>query len=277
MPTWDGTTIGMLPGYRPNVTANYNPANPQIGQAYHYQPTDLAAFDDVQIIDRQERANVFASANFQLGDVNWATEFLYNRRTTETYRLRQFFPLIGGITAAIPSYKYTDGSSFAAPVPNGIARPVMPFSSMQDVKIDYYFLNTSLDGLIKSTDSWAWKANLSHSESSGEYNVFNILKSLSGDADPALRPWTGGKSPSINYFEPCILDGSCMSKVENAIGRWGDRRDQVPPDRGEPVCSPASCSTCRPVRWAWRWVASSVSSRSTTSRARKSVTAICGA
>lgn len=220
VPTWDGTTIGLLPGYRPNVTGNYDPANPQIGQAYHYQPTDLAAFDDVQIIDRQERANVFASANFQLGDVNWATEFLYNRRTTETYRLRQFFPLIGGTTSPLASYRYTDGSTFAAPVPGGIARPVLPFSSMQDVKVDYYFLNTSLDGLIKSSDSWAWKANLSHSESSGEYNNFAILKSLTGDADPALRPWTGGKSPSINYFEPCILDGSCMSKVEDAIGRW---------------------------------------------------------
>ncbi len=220
VPTWDGTTIGLLPGYRPNITGNPTAANPQPGQAYHYQPTDLDAFDNVQIIDRQERINLYGSSFFRFGDLNWSSEFLFNRRGTETYRLRQFFPLIGGVTSALPAYRYTDGSTFAAPVPGGIARPVLPFSSMQDIEVDYLYVNTALDGLFSGTDTWAWKANLSYSKSEGTYKNFAILKSLTGDADPALRPWTGGKSPSFNYFQPCVLNGECMSEVEAAIGRW---------------------------------------------------------
>lgn len=220
VPTWDGTTIGLIPGFRPNINGTYNPANPAPGQAFHYQHLNTPLYDDVQIIDRQERLNLFGTASFALGNVNWETEFLFNRRTTDTNRLRQFFPLIGGTTSPLATYRYEDGSDFAAPVPGGIARPIMPFYSKQSVEVDYGYIVTSLDGLIGSTDTWAWSTSLSYSRSSGDYSNLAILKSLSGDADPALRQWTGGRSPSFDYFAPCTLNGDCIDDLVAAIGSW---------------------------------------------------------
>lgn len=218
--SWDGTTVGLLPGYRPNIVGSYTASNPQLGQAYHYQELTTPLWDDVQVIDRQERLNLFGSANFSLGNVNWDTEFLFNRRTTDTHRLRQFFPWVGGTTAQLASYRYDDGSDFQAPVPSGIARPLMPFHSDQSVEVDYGYLITGFNGLFGFTDTWAWSADLSYSRSKGTYSNLAILKSLSGDADPALRPWTGGRSPTFDYFQPCALNGDCIDDLVAAVGRW---------------------------------------------------------
>lgn len=220
VPTWDGTTIGLIPGYRPNLTGTYSATNPQPGQAFHHQVLANSLWNDVQVIDRQERMNLFATSDFRFGDINWTNQVLLNRRNTNTHRLRQFFPLIGGTTSPLASYRYTDGSTFAAPVPGGIARPIMPFNSDQDIQVDYFYGKTGLDGLLGFTDTWAWNASLSHSRSKGTYTTLAILKSLSGDADPALRPWTGGRSPSFNYFQPCALSGDCIDQLQAAVGRW---------------------------------------------------------
>ncbi|SHE92579.1 TonB-dependent receptor domain-containing protein [Thermomonas hydrothermalis] len=218
IPSPDGTTIGLIPGYRPRTNTGYSAGN--TGQAYYEDVLNFDFFGEQQLIDRQERFSLFTTADFNLGPVNWTTDFLYNRRGTDTHRWRQFFPLTGGTTATRAAYKYTDGSSFASPVPSGIAQPIMPFPSDQKVRVNYYYLRTGLDGLIGGTETWSWSANLSYTRSDGDYSALSILKSKSGDADPALRPWTGGKSPSVNYFDPCFLSGACMSQLVQAVGQW---------------------------------------------------------
>ena len=218
IPSPTGNTIGLIPGYRPRTNANYGPNNS--GQAYFEDALNFSRFGEQQLIDRQERFSVFATSDFNLGAVNWTTDFLFNRRGTDTHRWRQFFPLTGGTTAILSSYRYTDGSSFASPVQSGIAQPVMPFPSDQKIRINYYYLRTGLDGLIGNTDTWSWTTNLSYTRSEGDYSVLSILKSKSGDVDPALRPWTGGRSPSVNYFDPCFLSGQCMDQLVAAVGAW---------------------------------------------------------
>lgn len=216
VPSWDGTTIGLIPGYRPNLTGSYANNSPN---AFHHQVLNSPLYDDVQMVDRQERMNVFASSSFMFGDISWDTELLLNRRNTQTHRMRQFFPLIGGATSPFASYRYVDNPTFAAPVPGGIARPIMPFNSDQDVTIDYGFINTTLEGPIGNT-SWIWSGNASYSRSSGDYSSLSIVKSLTGDADPSLRKWTGGLAPTFDYFQPCALSGDCIDDLEAAVGRW---------------------------------------------------------
>ncbi|MFN3702663.1 TonB-dependent receptor plug domain-containing protein [Thermomonas sp.] len=218
IPSPDGVTIGQLPGYRPRTNQPYGANNS--GQAYYEDVLNFDFFGEQQLIDRQERFSVFATSDFNFGGVNWTTDFLYNRRGTDTHRLRQFFPITGGTTSLLSAYKYTDGSSFYSPVASGIAQPVMPFDSDQKIRVDYYYLRTGLDGLFKSTDTWSWSANLSYTRSDGDYSVLSILKSASGDADPNLRPWTGGRSPLVNYFDPCYLSGQCKDDLVAKIGRW---------------------------------------------------------
>ncbi len=216
VPSPTGSTTGLIPGYTLNVNTTY--ANsPRAG---HMQVLNSPLWEDTQVIDKQERFNLFATSSFTFGDVNWDTELLYNKRQTNTKRLRQFFPIIGGTTAVSATYRYTDGSTFAAPVPNGIARPIIPFPSLQEVEIDYAYVNTGLDGLLGFTDTWAWSADASYSRSKGEYSVFSILKSLTGDADPNLWAWTGRRAPTFNYFQPCVLSGECMDDIAAHLGRW---------------------------------------------------------
>lgn len=214
IPSPDGSTVGLIPGYRPRGNASYGANN--TGQAFYEDVLNFDAYEDVQLIDRQERFSAFASSDFSFGDVNWTTEFLYNRRGTDTHRLRQFFPVTGGATASIAggTYRYANSPNFVTPVPSGIAQPIMPFSSDQKIRIDYYYLRTGLDGLFKSTDTWSWSANLSYTRSDGDYNVLSILGSKSGDVT-----WSE-TAPTVNYFDPCFLSGECMDQLESAVGQW---------------------------------------------------------
>ncbi|KAF1726645.1 TonB-dependent receptor domain-containing protein [Pseudoxanthomonas japonensis] len=193
VPSWDGTTIGLLPGYRPNISTRYDNSP----QASHRQVLNDARWADVQLIDRQERFSIFASSSFSFGSVNWDTEWLFNRRNTDTHRLRQFFPVVEG------------------PVPSGYANPIMLFPSDQAVEVDYAYVNTGLDGLLSFTDSWAWSADLSYSRSSGDYSSLAIANELTGDLTRA-----NSGTAAIDYFQPCVLSGACMDDLVAAVGRW---------------------------------------------------------
>lgn len=192
VPTWDGTTIGLLPGYRPNISTRYDNSP----QASHRQVLNTPLWDDVDLINKQERFSVFASSSFSLGSVNWDTEVLFNRRTTEARRLRQFFPVVEG------------------PVPSGYAIPIMLFPSNQDIEVDYGYINTGLDGLFGSS-SWAWSVDASYSRSSGDYSQLSISTDLSGD----LTRNGSEPLPPIDYFQPCILSGECMDDLVAAVGK----------------------------------------------------------
>ena len=194
VPTRDGSTIGALPGYKPRPRTTRTYLN---GGAYYEDQLNFDFFGQAQLINRQERASLYANADFSFGDINWTAEGLYNRRNTATHNFRQFFPIVEG------------------PVPSGYAQVIMPFSSDQDITVDYMYLRTGLDGLFGWTDSWAWSSNLSYTRSDGDYSVFAIDRAKTGDLTLA----NSGTAP-VDYFKPCILNGQCMNELEDAIGVW---------------------------------------------------------
>lgn len=210
IPSPDGVTIGPFPGYRPRTNGTY--ANG--GQAYYEDVLNFDFINDSHVINRQERKNIYASADFSFGNVNWNTEFLYNRRETDVRGVRQFFPLLGGATAVIPGYEYANSPDFVTPTDSGLAQVVMPFTMDQNVNVDYYYLSTGLDGLFTSTDTWAWQANASYSRSSGDYGILTIVGSRSGDVS-----WDDD-APTLNYFDPCFMSGECMDQLINEIAEW---------------------------------------------------------
>ena len=194
VPSPDGSTIGDLPGYKPRPRTTRTYLN---GGAYYEDQLNFDFFGSAQLIDRQERASLYASADFAFGDVNWTAEAVYNQRNTQTHRYRQFFPVV------------------QAPVPSGYGQVIMPFSSDQDVTVDYLYLRTGLDGLFSFTDTWAWSANLSYTRSDGDYSVFSIDTAKTGDLTRA-----NSGTAAIDYFRPCIMNGDCMEELEAAIGVW---------------------------------------------------------
>ena len=210
IPSPDGVTIGLIPGYRPRTNGTY-----ATGQAYYEDVLNFPFFEDQQVIDRQERFSAYASALMSFdNNVNWQTQFLYNKRETDAHRWRQFFPLVGGSTAIIPVYAYPNSPDFAAPVPSGIAQPVMPFPSDARVEVDYYFLNTKLDGFLGFTDTWSWQFNAGYTRSSGDYSALSIVGSKSGD-----RTYSD-TAPTVDYFDPGFLSGERMDELVNAVGQW---------------------------------------------------------
>ncbi|MDI1253639.1 TonB-dependent receptor [Thermomonas sp.] len=212
IPSPDGTTIGLIPGYRPRTNAGYGPGN--TGQAFYEDVLNFDFYGEQQIVDRQERFSVFATSDFRFGDVNWTNEVLFNRRGTDTHRWRQFFPVVGGATSPYAAYRYANDPTYVAKVPSGVAQPVMPFPSDSKTRVNYYYLHTGLDGLIGKTDTWSWATNLSYTRSDGDYSVLSILASKSGDVTYSPN------APTVDYFSPCVLSGKCMSELVSAVSQW---------------------------------------------------------
>lgn len=212
VPSVDGSTIGGIPGYRPRPTPTPTYANGD--EAYYEDVLNYEFMNSQHVINRQEKFSAYFASDFALGSVNWKTQALYNRRETETHAYRQFFPLIGGSTAVFAGYDYPNSPDYAAPVESGIAQPIMPFASDQNISVDYFYLTTKFDGLLNFTDTWAWEANASYSRSDGDYSALSIVASRSGDVDFDLN------APVLDYFSPGFLNGDRMQELEAQIGQW---------------------------------------------------------
>ena len=212
VPSPDGTTVGVLPGYRPRTSTTY--ANSP--QASFQDVLNFEEFENINLIPRNQRLNLYASANFTFDKVNWNAEFLYNNRRTTQHGFRQFFPLTGGTTSPSARYRYLDGSTFTTPVPNGVAQVVMPFYSDQEIEINYYYASSTWDGLFESTDTWSWNVSTSYSRSSGDYNVLGIDTSKTGDLSYVRT------APVVNYYDlnAGYLDGSNIQGLVDAVGVW---------------------------------------------------------
>ena len=208
IPSPDGVTIGPFPGYRPRTNRNYSATNPQ---AYFEDVIDFDFIDTAEIINRQERANVYAAADLGFDAFNWKTSFLFNRRETEARGFRQFFPVIGGSNGP---FIYANSPEFVNPLASGLAQPIMPFRSDQNISVDYMYLATKFDGLLSFTDTWAWEANATGSRSDGDYDAFSIVASRTGD-------WQySDDAPTLNYFDPGFLNGTRMDELADVIGEW---------------------------------------------------------
>jgi iron complex outermembrane recepter protein len=203
--------------WAPEIWTNYNPADPQIGQALNSNPGIFPGWGDGYALQGLERYSLYASSSFNFGNVGWNTEALFNRRKSEQRSWRQFFPSIYAAPIGSPlrdaGYFYANNPEYVNTfTPEGFSMPIIPFPSDTDVSVDFYYINTSLDGMFSFADTWSWETSLSFSRSDGEYTGLGIDSRRSGDWDYS------DDAPVINYFEPCILLGECMDRIVDAIG-----------------------------------------------------------
>ncbi|WP_269791528.1 TonB-dependent receptor [Stenotrophomonas sp. Iso1] len=196
VPSPDGSTIGPFPGYRPRNNKTY--ANNDV--AYYEEPLNFPGWGQAHIMNRQERKSAYLATDFGFDSFNWKTQFLYNQRETNNFQWRQFFPVVEGPAGGDVAY----------------AMPVMPFKSINQTKVDYFYFANKLDGLFKGTDTWGWEVNANYSRSSGTYNDLGINTSLTGD----LTEPNGGDTPAANYFDPGYLSGAKVDELVSILGLW---------------------------------------------------------
>lgn len=199
-PSPDGVTQGPIPGYRLVRVVNANPATGT--PAFYEQMFYLEAQNEAHIYSAQERLSLFAAADFNLGSVDWSGQFLYTSRETRSRAFRQFFPVV-------------DGRPFGF---RGLARPLMPFRSDQNIEVDFLYLSSSFDGGFGNDSSWTWRFDTTFSRSDGDYSVLSINRDRTGDL--VTSPDRDGGGMPINYFDPRILSGEAMGALVDAVGQW---------------------------------------------------------
>ncbi|MGQ4659107.1 TonB-dependent receptor domain-containing protein [Lysobacter sp. F6437] len=217
VPSVDGSTVGGIPGYHPRPDPSVSYANSD--QAYYEDVLNYPFFGSTNAIAEQKRFSVYGATDFGFdNNINWKTQWLYNKRKTSSHGYRQFFPLVGGATTppiyGTDIYTYPNSPDYVSPVPSGLAQPIMPFTSDNEVEVDYFYGATKLDGLFSSTDTWAWQVNGSFSRSDGDYSNFGIVASRSGDVryDPT--------APQVDYYDPGFLSGERMEELAAVVGEW---------------------------------------------------------
>lgn len=197
VPSKDGSTVGPFKGYhpRPYPTTRYDDGNPD--GAYYEDVNNFPFSGDEWVINKNRNASLYASTGLTFGTVNWDTQFLYNHRETNTQGFRQFFPYV---------LNPDDGEIYS---------PIMPYTSNDEVKVDYSYLATKLSGLFESSDTWSWELNGTYSHSSGTYGHMGIDSRISADLSEPANEVT---ALPINYFDPSILSGERMGDLINAVG-----------------------------------------------------------
>jgi len=208
VPTWDGVTVGNLPGFRPTGNLRYDaPGNPQ---ARYTEVLNAPFLDDEYIVQKLERKSVYAAANFSFGAVNWSADVLFNRRESESKGFRQFFPIIIGL----PEF-YPNDPDYTLPdtAPSDAIRPIMPFRFDGNQQVDFYYVHSGLDGLFAKT--WSWNLDASYSRSRGIYRNLAIDMEKTGDWGSDIE-----SAPIYNPLDPGYLSGEKMDELVGLIGVW---------------------------------------------------------
>ncbi|RFF26357.1 TonB-dependent receptor [Wenzhouxiangella sp. 15181] len=216
----DGEINGPFPGRRARQNNAYD--EDPLGEAWY----ETVRFGDFLLsesaINEQERMNVYATADFTFGDVEWDADVLYSNRETTRTGWRQFFPLIGGAQAAslfgTSFYSYDNDPDYnpvdpaASPVEGQLTQPIYPYPLNSNIDVDYYFASTGLSGELPTSNYWSWRVQGSYSRSDGDYAQNAIDQSRSGDVQYDPNP------PTYDPFDPALLDGSGMSQLIDAVG-----------------------------------------------------------
>jgi iron complex outermembrane receptor protein len=216
----DGVFNGPFPGRRARENNDYD-EDPE-GIAYY----ETVRFGDFLLsesaINEQERLNVFATADFTFGNVDWDAEILYSNRETTRTGWRQFFPLIGGAQAAAligssafsyendPNYNPVDPD--VSPVEGQLTIPIYPYPLNSNQDVDYLYASSGLSGVFPTNNYWAWEVYGTYSRSDGDYAQNAIDEQRSGDVD--FDP----DAPMYNPFDPGLLDGSDMERLMGIVG-----------------------------------------------------------
>jgi len=195
IPSPDGITIGPIPGYRPRANANASGGNPP----FYEDVLNFDFMDNSHIFSKQERMSLFLSGDFSFDRVDWSGQFLYNNRTTESRRFRQFFPVM----------------NYSALGLSATSQPIMPFPSNADIDVDFFYASSSFKGGFGSDSTWSWNFDTTFSRSDGDYSVLSIDALRTGD----IQRNPGGTAP-VNYLDPVFLSGQGMSRLVEEIGVW---------------------------------------------------------
>lgn len=197
VPSKNGSTVGPFPGYHPRPYPTKTYANG--GTAYYEDVLNFPFYGEAYAISRQTRGTLYGASSFNFGPVDWDTQFLFNRRETHNQGWRQFFPVV------------------YSPEADDYYEPIMPFPSINDVSVDYFYGRTKFGGEFTSSGNWTWEVNATYSRSDGDYTGLRIDGAKSGDL---TKPYNELDTPLVNYFDPGILSGAKMQELVNAIGVW---------------------------------------------------------
>jgi len=231
VPSPDGVTGatafgGSIPGYRPRVGTGYLAS----GQPYYEDILDAAFLDNSDFIPRNENISLFGSADVTFAGVEWDTELLFSRRTTDIEGWRQFFPIVGSSQTpfgVLPQYGYIADPTYSNDM-NSLVQIVAPFPTTDKVEVDYFYGSTSFSGGFAPgvLDAWSWKIDGTYSRGEGTYEGNEILISQSGDwnydgvdyNDDGVPDLVG--PPTINLLDPDILSGAAVNDLVAAIGGY---------------------------------------------------------
>ncbi|MEN8876530.1 MAG: TonB-dependent receptor plug domain-containing protein, partial [Hyphomonas sp.] len=224
VPSPDGVTGatafgGSIPGYRPRVGTGYLAS----GQPYYEDILDAAFLDNSDFIPRNENISLFGSADVTFAGVEWDTELLFSRRTTDIEGWRQFFPIVGSSQTpfgVLPQYGYIADPTYSNDM-NSLVQIVAPFPTTDKVEVDYFYGSTSFSGGFAPgvLDAWSWKIDGTYSRGEGTYEGNEILISQSGDwnydgvdyNDDGVPDLVG--PPTINLLDPDILSGAAVNDL----------------------------------------------------------------
>lgn len=218
-----------IPGYRPRISAPF-PLTAD-GFRYYEDILDAPFLDNEDFFPRNENIALFATADVELGGIAWDSEVLYSKRKTDVEGWRQFFPIVGSSATpfgVIPAYGYIGDPSYTNSL-RTLAQAVMPFPTLNNIEIDYYYGSSSLSGGfgVGALDDWSWKLDGSYSRGEGSYGSLDILASLSGDWGlDGVVDYNGDGSPdlvappTLNYLDPDFLSGARVDDLVAAVGRY---------------------------------------------------------
>ena len=223
IPSPNGVTIGPFPGYRPRTNSTYL-TSPD-GQAYFEDVLNDAKFLTGDILSATDRYSFYGKYDQNIGSIEWTTEALFTRRETESKQWRQFFPLIAGPLFYDVPGPFTTPASFAnAAGVDGteLAQPITIWPSNTDVSVDYYYINSGLNGDFGNLgflSNWTWNLNASFSKSEGDYTRNQILKETAGDANFASADGLY-RGPTYNPFDPAFLSGNYSQDVFDLLTEY---------------------------------------------------------
>lgn len=231
VPTADGSTGatvfgGSIPGYRPRVGTGTNPD----GTLFFEDIIDAPFYDNTDYFPENENISILATTDLTLGaGINWDTELLLTRRTTEVEGWRQFFPSVGSALNPAgnnPGFGYISDPSYSNDI-QSLALPVMPYPTFDKVEQDYILLSSELTGGFGGSgyfSDWGWRLTGIYSKSDATYEGNEILNSLSGDWGIDGIDYNNDgvvdfvAPPSINYLDPNILNGNNVDDLVAAVG-----------------------------------------------------------
>jgi len=216
----DGVFNGPIEGRRARQNNDFD--EDPLGQAWY----ETVRFGDFLLsesaINEQERINLYATADFTFGNVDWDADILYSNRETTRTGWRQFFPLIGGAQAAAltgnPGFAYANDPDFnpvdpaESPVEAQLTQPIYPYPLNSNIDVDYFYASSGLSGELPTEKFLSWQLYGSYSRSDGDYAQNAIDETRSGDVQ------FDADAPTYNPFDPGLLDGSDMSRLIDLIG-----------------------------------------------------------